>query len=181
MWTRSCGTHVGSSSLTRYRTQAPCIGSVESYPLCHQGSPPSLRFYCKQVSLLYFTYGCNQLPLSWALGQVNFWVWLFKRCFSDCLHLVGLRPWAQLVFKIRCFGGSSQVRVLKVVVPDVGFEPFVSQGEALGFEFPPSCGLPYWGWGLWQDCEPTFPTCFDVVFFLFAWYVVVTQPAFSFF
>ena len=31
--------HAGSSSLTRNRTQAPCIGSMESYPLDHQGSP----------------------------------------------------------------------------------------------------------------------------------------------
>ena len=31
--------HVGSSSLTRNWTQAPCIGSRESYPLHHQGSP----------------------------------------------------------------------------------------------------------------------------------------------
>ena len=33
------------SSLTRDQTQAPCIGSVESQPLDHQGSP--------DVSLLY--------------------------------------------------------------------------------------------------------------------------------
>ena len=39
MRTLSCGMHVGSSSLTRDRTQAPCIGSVESYPLHHQGRP----------------------------------------------------------------------------------------------------------------------------------------------
>ena len=39
MRTLSCSMHVGSSSLTRDRTQAPCIGSVESYPLCHQRSP----------------------------------------------------------------------------------------------------------------------------------------------
>ena len=35
----SCGMHVGSSSLTRGRTQASCIGSPESSPLCPQGSP----------------------------------------------------------------------------------------------------------------------------------------------
>ena len=34
-----CGMHVGSSSPTRNRTGAPCVGSVESYPLDHQGSP----------------------------------------------------------------------------------------------------------------------------------------------
>ena len=31
--------HVGSRSPTRDRTRAPCIGSVESQPLGHQGSP----------------------------------------------------------------------------------------------------------------------------------------------
>ena len=31
--------HVGSSSLTRDSTRAPCIGSTESQPLDHQGSP----------------------------------------------------------------------------------------------------------------------------------------------
>ena len=30
---------MGSSSLTRDRTQDPCVGSVESQPLDHQGSP----------------------------------------------------------------------------------------------------------------------------------------------
>ena len=34
--TLSCGRHVGPSSLTRDRTQTPCIGSMESYPLCLQ-------------------------------------------------------------------------------------------------------------------------------------------------
>ena len=32
--------HVGSISLTRDRTQAPCVGSVKSQPLGHQGSLP---------------------------------------------------------------------------------------------------------------------------------------------
>ena len=35
----SCGMHVGSSSLTRNGTRAPCTGSAESQPLRHQGSP----------------------------------------------------------------------------------------------------------------------------------------------
>ena len=35
----SCGTHAGCSSPTRDRTQVPCIGSVESCTLDHQGSP----------------------------------------------------------------------------------------------------------------------------------------------
>ena len=39
MRTLSCGRHVVSSSLTRDWTWAPCTGSTESYPLCHQGSP----------------------------------------------------------------------------------------------------------------------------------------------
>ena len=36
--------HVGSSSLTGNLTQAPCLGSVESYPLHHQGSPKKKVF-----------------------------------------------------------------------------------------------------------------------------------------
>ena len=48
--TLSCGTHVGSSSLSRDRTWAPCIATVESYPLCHQGSPLT----CK--SLIHFEF-----------------------------------------------------------------------------------------------------------------------------
>ena len=44
MQTLSCGMHVGSSSLTRDQTQAPCIGSAESYPLDHQGSPKTDAF-----------------------------------------------------------------------------------------------------------------------------------------
>ena len=31
--------HAGSSSLTRDQIRTPCIGSVECYPLDHQGSP----------------------------------------------------------------------------------------------------------------------------------------------
>ena len=34
----SCSMHVGSSSLTRDQIQVPCTGSMESYPLGHQGS-----------------------------------------------------------------------------------------------------------------------------------------------
>ena len=39
MWALSCDMHAGSSSPNMDRTPAPCIGSVESYPLDHQGSP----------------------------------------------------------------------------------------------------------------------------------------------
>ena len=54
MWTLSCGMHVGSSSLTRDRTRAACIGSTESYPLCHQGSP-----------YFYFIYQLFISPTRW--------------------------------------------------------------------------------------------------------------------
>ena len=47
MWTLSCGMHVGSSSLTRDRARGPCIRSVESYPLCHQGGPNLRPLYSK--------------------------------------------------------------------------------------------------------------------------------------
>ena len=44
MRTLSCSMHVGSSSLTRDRNWAPCVGSMESYPLRHQGSPCTISF-----------------------------------------------------------------------------------------------------------------------------------------
>ena len=47
----SCGTRAGSSSPTRDQTPAPCIGSVESYPLDHLGSPNSFYFI-----LFYFIF-----------------------------------------------------------------------------------------------------------------------------
>ena len=50
----SCGMHAGSSSPTRDRTWAPCIGSVESYPLGHQGSP-------RGVFCLFVFYLCSWL------------------------------------------------------------------------------------------------------------------------
>ena len=34
----TCGMHARSSSQTRDQTRTPCIGSMESYPLDHQGS-----------------------------------------------------------------------------------------------------------------------------------------------
>lgn len=52
----------------------------------------------------------------------------------------------------------SQVHVLKVGVPDVGFKCFTPQGADLDFKFPPSCGSLPLGWGLWQDVsQPLLP------------------------
>ena len=44
----SCSRHVGSSSLTRDGTQISCTGSMESYPVDHQGSPR--KAFLKQTS-----------------------------------------------------------------------------------------------------------------------------------
>lgn len=44
------------------------------------------------------------------------------------------------------------MQVLKGRVPDVGFKPFVPQGEAQSCEFPSEYRLLHWGLGLWQDC-----------------------------
>ena len=53
----SCGMHVGSSCLTRDRTQAPCIGCVESHSLRHQGSPIlTILFYFKIYLFIYFKF-----------------------------------------------------------------------------------------------------------------------------
>ena len=62
--------HVGSSYLTRVRTQAPCFGSMESQPLDDQGSP-FIDLFCGLFSL-YFIYFlsdlCNFLPSTFGLG-----------------------------------------------------------------------------------------------------------------
>ena len=62
MQTLSCGMHAGSSSLTRDRTQAPCIESAESYPLDPQGSPCSFlirlfALYVAGFSVVVFCWG----------------------------------------------------------------------------------------------------------------------------
>ena len=58
-WDLSCGMqtlswsmHAGSSSLTRDRTWAPCTGSMESYPLDHQGK--SLKLELSSFPLVTF-------------------------------------------------------------------------------------------------------------------------------
>ena len=56
MQTLSCGRHVGPSSPTRDRTQAPCIGSVASYPLDHQGSPQASVFFFKLINLFLYLF-----------------------------------------------------------------------------------------------------------------------------
>ena len=52
--------HVGSNSLTRDRTWAPCIGSAESQPLDHQGSPriKVLNFNKVQLINYFFHRSC---------------------------------------------------------------------------------------------------------------------------
>ena len=46
--------HLSSNSLTRNRTQAPCIGTAESQPLDHQGSPSSFNFNERRLGHTHF-------------------------------------------------------------------------------------------------------------------------------
>ena len=50
----SGGMHAGSSSPTRDRTQGPCNGSAESYPLGHQGSPLLYFFFFPPINLFIY-------------------------------------------------------------------------------------------------------------------------------
>ena len=69
--------------------------------------------------------------------------------FSDCYSLVGLVDVSPSGFQNEMFWGLiSQVQVLKAEVPDMEFKPFIPQGEAPGFEFPPGCALLCQGWDL---------------------------------
>ena len=79
MRTLSCGMHVGSCSLTRDPTQTSCIGSTESYPLDHQGSPTSLHFYRSFLSYRFKC--CNDhfyiydfFPLRVHIKVINNWI-----------------------------------------------------------------------------------------------------------
>ena len=63
-----------------------------------------------------------------------------------------------VVFKTRCFGGSSQEQVLKGGVHNVGLKPSALQGEALGLGSLPI--VPIVGWGLHNKMvfQPFLPT-----------------------
>ena len=65
-WTLSCGMHVGSSSLTRGQTRAPCIGSTESYSLCHRESPSYSLFF-----FFFFKHYFIYLWLCWVFVSVR--------------------------------------------------------------------------------------------------------------
>ena len=73
------------------------------------------------------------------------------------------------------------MQVLKVGVPDVGFQLFAPQGEALWFEFLPDCGFLCQQMGLWQDCVSASPFCFGMGVFLFSQCVGVAQLVFRVF
>ena len=81
MRTLSCSMYDGSSSPTRNRTQAPCIGRVESYSLDHQGNPSilfqilfpfrllknieqhSLCYYSMSLLVISFKYSSVYMPI----------------------------------------------------------------------------------------------------------------------
>lgn len=46
--------------------------------------------------------------------------------------------------------------VLESGIPNVGFESFAPQEEALSFEFPPGCGSPMPGVGFMAKLCPSF-------------------------
>ena len=75
----SCGMHVRSSSLTRDRTWAPCIRSVESYPLDHQGSPQDRFFLTQFTSLIRDILAARLINLHWIQcvgSKSNLWIHL---------------------------------------------------------------------------------------------------------
>ena len=87
----SCGIHAGSSSLTGDWTWAPCIGSKESYPLDHQGSPSLGFFPClpfeKQLLACCWAF-VNTEP--WTHGgfdtllpDISIWGWIISYLPSD--------------------------------------------------------------------------------------------------
>ena len=82
MRTLSCSMHVRSSSLTRDRTRAPCIGSTESYPLCHQGSPAFYDFY--YIAYLSVSQGSVPGPLRKRTNSGLRFTLLLSQCGIPC-------------------------------------------------------------------------------------------------
>ena len=85
VWELSCGMHVGSSSLTRDRTWAPCIGSTESYPLDHQGSP-SAHFLIRLFG--FFWWVVWVLCIFWILTLIRYIICKYLLPFSGQLLIV---------------------------------------------------------------------------------------------
>ena len=79
---------MGSSSLIGDQTQVPCIGSVESKPLNHQGSPPPPLPQClkKQKSRVKSkppSYSCLLTFPSWKQALLQFYI-SFKK--KECIY-----------------------------------------------------------------------------------------------
>ena len=117
----SCGMQVGSSFLTRDWTRAPCIGSVESYQLVHQGSPSSFFFFfllkrnivrvkqdvkkdfeilsvCVNVMCGYF-YLSHLPPLVW-VG--------FRTSYVICMACCKMKTWSLIKKLLRIAGQQQQ-------------------------------------------------------------------------
>ena len=79
--------HVGSSSLTKDQTQVPCIGSLVSYPLDHQGNP--WGFFLAALGL-----HCGEWAFSsYSTGSVLLWHKGFS-CETQALEYVSsASPW----------------------------------------------------------------------------------------
>lgn len=74
--------------------------------------------------------------------------------------LSSLQPHRSLGVSHIFWGLVSQVLVLKVRMPNVGYKTFTPQSEAPGVEFPYN-GSWHQQWEFWLDCISAFPTHFD--------------------
>ena len=86
---------MGSSSLIGDQTQVPCIGSVESKPLNHQGSPPPPLPRClkKQKSRVKSkppSYSCLLTFPSWKQALLQFYI-SFKKRSVNISSYVGIQ------------------------------------------------------------------------------------------
>ena len=83
---------MGSSSLTRDQTQAPCVGSVESEPLDHQGSPSFLKHFEKKILYSTFIYSFPSAFHFFMLIQVPtlFIIFLPEECSFNISHKTSL-------------------------------------------------------------------------------------------
>ena len=122
--------HVGSSSLTRDRTQVPCIGSVESYPLRHQGSSLSIIFsrfnhvyhvlvlhsflLPSNISLYGYTIFIYLFINGWTFGLIPPWGYYEKCCYE---HLCTSSAWMCVFISLGyIYLGMKTVKLPNVII-----------------------------------------------------------------
>ena len=93
--------HVGSSSLIRDQIQVPCIGSMVSYPLDHQGSPGLTALKTNVYWATVYTFSHTVSTTTWWQGGCSPYFTSKEACkvllegFHKAMNCGHPRQWVQ--------------------------------------------------------------------------------------